>query len=368
MHTIFHSFCSVISHITPIILGILGFSFLIGFHELGHFLCAKLFNVATPSFSIGFGPRLITKKIGDTEFALSAIPFGGYVEIAGMLEMGQGDQKQSDRRDHRSFAVKPYYQKAIILLGGIAFNLIFSYTILIVLFWTGMPASRLLPAYSGNTTIAEVLKESPADRVGIHAGDKIVAIADVPVSSVEHAFILLNEHANQEISVTVIREGSPKAFTVQLNPSSQRPLLGATFTFHDIKPRPFKQAIRAGINATHRMILNTVRMIVSMISHRTTDGLGGPITVIMQSIQGAKDGCIALLIFLAVLSVSLAVFNLIPLPVLDGGQLLIVTLETIVGHPLPTTARYAIYGVTWVLLVGLMLFLGFGEILAIIRR
>ncbi len=90
--------------------GILGIGFLIGFHELGHFLFCKLFKIRTPSFSIGFGPRLLKKKIGDTEFALSAITLGGYVEIAGSAEIGQGDQKDAHANDPYSFNQKPLYQ------------------------------------------------------------------------------------------------------------------------------------------------------------------------------------------------------------------------------------------------------------------
>ena len=122
-----------------ILLGILGMGFLIGFHELGHFLFAKLFKIRIPSFSLGFGPRLLTKKIGETEFCLSAIPFGGYVEIAGAAEVGQGDQKEAFATDEGSFAAKPFYQKLCVMLGGIVFNLAFAYFTMTLLFMTGIP-------------------------------------------------------------------------------------------------------------------------------------------------------------------------------------------------------------------------------------
>ena len=102
-----------------ILLGFFGMGFLIGFHELGHFLFAKLFNIRVPSFSLGFGPVIINKQIGETDFCLSAIPFGGYVEIAGAAEVGQGEQKEAFATDERSFAAKPFYQK---LFGKINFH------------------------------------------------------------------------------------------------------------------------------------------------------------------------------------------------------------------------------------------------------
>ena len=105
------NFLALLHHLSLIIVGIAGIGFLIGFHELGHFVFCKLFRIRTPSFSIGMGPRIIKKKIGETEFALSLLPLGGYVEIAGAAEMGQGDQKDAQSTDAHSFSSKPYYQK-----------------------------------------------------------------------------------------------------------------------------------------------------------------------------------------------------------------------------------------------------------------
>ena len=113
-----------------IIIGIMGIGFLIGFHEFGHFIFCKIFHIRTPSFSIGMGPRIFKKKIGETEFALSLLPLGGYVEIAGAAEVGQGEQKEAYSTDQNSFASKPYYQKMLVMAGGIVFNLMFAYAAL----------------------------------------------------------------------------------------------------------------------------------------------------------------------------------------------------------------------------------------------
>ena len=134
---------ALITSLPFFIAGGLGFGFLVGFHELGHFLFCKLFGVKTPSFSIGFGPQLLKKKIGDTVFTLSAIPFGGYVEIAGSEEPGQGEQKESKSLAPDSFAVKPYYQKMLIIAGGILFNLIFAYAAVILVMAIGAPETPL---------------------------------------------------------------------------------------------------------------------------------------------------------------------------------------------------------------------------------
>src|SRR5437762_13928879 len=112
--TLFMHLVPIFQNIFFILIGCFGMGFLVGFHEFGHFLFAKLFKIRTPSFSIGFGPKIINKKIGETEFSLSAIPFGGYVEIAGAAEVGQGDQNEAYAKDEGSFAVKPYYQKLLV--------------------------------------------------------------------------------------------------------------------------------------------------------------------------------------------------------------------------------------------------------------
>lgn len=162
--------------IVLIFIGLLGINFLIAFHELGHFLFCKLFKIKTPSFSIGFGPYIWSKKIGDTVFALSSIPFGGYVEIAGVQEVGQGEQKEAQRKDTYSFVSKPYYQKLLVLLGGILFNLIFAYAAFIALFYTGIPKTLLMYPYQATPVITSVTPESAAHQAGLQPQDKIIAI------------------------------------------------------------------------------------------------------------------------------------------------------------------------------------------------
>src|SRR5437762_6660366 len=136
-----------------ILIGCFGMGFVIAFHELGHFLFARMFKIRVPSFSIGFGPKVISKKIGETEFSFSAIPFGGYVEIAGAAEVGQGEQKEAHASDKYSFAVKPYYQKLFVMVGGILFNLLLAYVFIISVFFMGIPKSELLYPLNAIPTI-----------------------------------------------------------------------------------------------------------------------------------------------------------------------------------------------------------------------
>src|SRR5262249_28943280 len=146
----------------------------------------------------------------DTEFALSAIPLGGYVEIAGMQEVGQGSQEEATRSDAHAFSSKPYYQKLLIMLGGIMVNLAFSYTALALLFaFLGMPATPLLSPRTATATVASIIPQSPAEQAGIKAGDILVALNQQPLSSdkgMEHFFEFLKAHAGESVLITVQRD------------------------------------------------------------------------------------------------------------------------------------------------------------------
>ena len=133
-------FCT--TKLIPFVYALIGFGLLISIHELGHFIFCKIFKIHTPTFSIGMGPTIFQKQIGTTLFKLSAIPFGGYVEIAGMAEVGQGEQKHAKDTSPNSFCNKSYWQKFLVLMGGIIFNLFFAYLTFSILLITGMPQAK----------------------------------------------------------------------------------------------------------------------------------------------------------------------------------------------------------------------------------
>lgn len=190
------------------IAGLLGIGFVIGFHEFGHFLFCKLFRVHTPSFSIGFGPKLIHKKIWDTEFSLSAIPLGGYVEIAGAAEVGQGEQKDAFRTDEFSFASKPWYQKFLILFGGILFNASFAYLAFSFLFMIGMPPSMILYPTNAQPVIEMIRPESAATKTDLKVGDTVVALNGNPIGNDAPTLITtLMSMPGQDITLTIERGG-----------------------------------------------------------------------------------------------------------------------------------------------------------------
>lgn len=346
-----------------IILAILGISFLIVLHEFGHLIFAKLFNVRAPSFSIGFGPRLIEKKIGETTYAISAIPLGGYVEVAGNAEIGQGEQAEAKATDNRSFSSKPYWQKLLIMSAGILFNVIFAYLALSFLFSQGAPC---IGTWCENKPplIGMVNPKSPAEKAGLKPNDKIVEVDSTAIHTIKELTAALEPHLEKSVSLKIERAGSYEQLVitpdVQKIGDKKRPLLGVTW---QVEKMPLMQALSAGWEATWSLICQTFAAIKGLTKSR--EGLGGPLMLICQVTQFAGLGMKLFLFMLAFISINLAVFNVLPLPIFDGGQVLFFTIEAIIRRPLSDEARYTIHYYTWLLVIGLVVYLTLKDIIKI---
>lgn len=357
------------------ITGILGIAFLIFIHECGHFIMCKIFGVRTPSFSIGFGPKLLTKKIGETEFSISAIPFGGYVEIAGSAEIGQGDQKEAFARDEGSFAVRPFYQKFCIMIGGILFNLLFAYLVLIFIFAAGLPKSEFLYPLNAIPRIETVEADSPAAKAGIKVGDRIISVNETPLQNDTKKLLeMLRDNAGKTLLLKVERTNAPEILPVTVTLDSKTVygktigFMGTSFSMIEVPGISIFQAIKQGINITNRYILGYIYMFKYILCKRDTSAVGGPVMIIQQTAQGAAKGFKVFLLFLAIISISLAVLNLIPLPIFDGGQILIYGIEALIGKSLPDKARMAINLTSWGLVMFLFVYITIKDIWRIIAQ
>jgi regulator of sigma E protease len=345
-----------------IILGTAGIAFLIAFHELGHFLACKLFKIKTPSFSIGFGPKIFSKKIGDTLFSLSLLPMGGYVEIAGIEELGQGEQKHGKDKSTDSFANKKYYQKALVLLGGIIFNMFFAYIALSGLYLMGMPKTPSTYPDDSKVIIDTIIKNSPAEKAGLNQGESIITINGTPVAnSLKKTLSAIKENANKNIQITLEKGNQTRSLDVNLTES-----LGVTFKEDEklVTEKPFgiiesfKNGIKMTWDITHRMI----KSLFQMCKERNKNGLGGPLMVIKQLMNKAEKGFSLYLLLLALISINLAVLNLIPLPIFDGGQLVKVTIEALIGRQLPEKMIYYIDYACWLFVILLIAYISFFDI------
>jgi len=351
--SLFHSLLAVPQNLLAVTMAILGIGFLIGFHECGHFIFNKLFKVKVPSFSIGFGPRIISRKIGETDFAISAIPLGGYVEA-----------------DIDSFNAKPYYQKLLILFGGIGFNLLFAYMAFILIFMIGLPKSELLYPINATTTIQAILPKSPAQQANLQPGDIVRAIDNIPMLNGNQLVKEVELRPNQTLSLQIERDGKEKTLTTT---TESRDFLGRTvgtlgliFSIQEEPPSPFLTSIKLGIKRTNFYIKATFNAFVHMFAKRDTRNMGSPIAVISETVKGAHKGLKIFLVFLAIISINLAVLNLIPLPPLDGSRILLTTIEAIIRRPIPDRIQEYIFMAGWFSILGLTLYLSARDVMRII--
>ena len=350
---------------------LLGFALLVIIHELGHFSFCKLFGVHTPSFSIGMGPILYKKRLGTTDFLISALPLGGYVEIAGMAEIAQGEQKHANAVDETSFQSKPYWQRFTILIGGILFNIIFAYLVYIGLFAFGMPSMTRLDGIK----IMNIRQNSAAEKHGLCKNDCIIGVEKISFKEQPYTlqdflkFLLANPH--QTINLSVLHGDIVKQLTVTLESrmdgNKEVGMIGATFDAvnpeYTNEKHSFIDAIKKGVEAVNAMINNIVEGLKMLFKERTFKDMGGPVMILAQTFKSAEQGITFLLILLAIISVNLAIWNLLPLGALDGGQLIFTTIETIIRKPLPEIVRIIINVASLVLFVGLALYLTYTDII-----
>lgn len=339
-----------------VVLGILIFV-----HELGHFLFAKLFGVGVEKFSLGFGPKLIGKQIGETEYRISAFPLGGYVKM-----VGEGSEGEAEEVDHeRSFAEKPPLKRMVIVAAGPVFNLVFAYIVFIVVCMIGIP--------SATSKIGDVIKDKPAARAGLRAGDRVTAIDGKPVERWNDLATLIADSGGKPLALTVQRNGN--TFTVTVTPEirTAKNLLGEEVTSPAIgvmvskesvteKLGPLDAVVKGGEhtwNVTKMTVLAVGKIIGGAIS---LDNVGGPIMIAKTAGEQAETGLVYFLSFMALLSINLGLLNLLPIPILDGGHLVFYCWELVTGKPVSTKTREFAQQVGLVLLIGLMVLAFYNDI------
>lgn len=358
------SLLSIISNIWSILLALCGISFLVAFHEFGHLIFAKLFGVYAPSFSIGFGPRLIEKKIGETTYCISAIPLGGYVEIAGNPEMGQGSQESAYITGDRALSSKPYWQKLLIMLGGILFNMIFAYAALTFLFYKGAPAIGSW-ASQEKPVIYTVLPQGPAAEAQLQKDDLITAIDDNETNTIESISNYLKNNNKQTLSLTVDRNGKIERIPLTLKiDKDNKPLPNLGLIWHT-KPTGIIDSLKNGFNTTISLTKQTFQALLAIVKNRDTNAVGGPLMLISQIKDGAGLGYKLFIFLLAFISINLAVMNILPLPIFDGGQILFETIEAVTGKPLSEKTRENIHYYSWLAVMALVVYLSYNDILRI---
>jgi len=347
---------------TNIIAFIIVLGVLIFFHELGHFLVARLFGVGVQKFSLGFGPRIVGWKKGITNYRISAIPLGGYVKM-----VGEDPSVEMDPREiPLSFTHKHVIKRLLIVAAGPFFNLLLAVLIFLAIYlFSG--------TYILKPTVGEVQADSPAATSGLQKGDIIRAIDGQAVATWEEMAAGIGRSKGQALTFAIERNGELLSIEIAPEVSKTKNLFGEDIERYiigiasagDVENLKlgFGQAVVESVRQTYKITELTVVSIAKLIKGTlSTKTIGGPIMIAELAGQQAKEGILNFVFLIALLSVNLAIINFLPIPVLDGGHILFFIIELIIGRPVNTRMREMAQQAGIFILIMLMVFVFYNDI------
>ncbi len=352
---------------------ILAFFSLIGLvtlHEFGHFIVAKRFGVKVEEFGIGYPPRIIGKKIGQTIYSLNLLPFGAFVKMPGEIE---------HLEDSASFFKKPIWQRMLIVLAGVISFWIIAAILFSIVFGLGAPTAisdeETLGVINSQVQIVAVAKDSPADLAGLRAGDNIIEIKspDSGVQKIDKVKDLQNfakANLGQELRLTIERgqENFKVSLLARANPPSGEGALGIALARVATKTYPWWQApwqgILATVNMTEGVILGYAGAISNIIKGVPSGvELTGPVGIISMFSQVGRLGANYFLQFVGMVAVYVAIFNILPIPSVDGGKFLFLIIEAIRRKPISQKVEQSVTTVFFSMLVLLMIFVTIKDVI-----
>jgi len=347
-----------------VLLGILIFV-----HEFGHFLFAKLLNVKVLKFSLGFGPTVVGRKYGETEYVISAIPLGGYVKMLGQSDMPEEQEEIPESEKARAFNFQPAWKRFSIVLAGPVFNLLFAALVFFFVFVNGVP--YLLPQ------VGDVSADSPAFRAGLTKGDEIAEINGAAVRRWDDMTAVIHKSAGKELKIRIKRGAS--FFDIQITPQKKvvKDIFGQGKEVGLIGVAPSGKtaveqegiggALTLAVSRTWELSVLTLMFIVKLIQNIIpADTIGGPIMIFQMAGQQASQGAMNYFTFMAIISINLGVLNVLPIPMLDGGHLLFIGVEFVRRKPLSDKVMLVAQRVGLAALVALMVFALYNDILRLI--
>lgn len=335
-------------------------------HELGHFIVAKKAGCRIEEFAFGFPPTIFSRVFRGTKYAFNLLPLGGYVKI-------EGEDMDENEPGPGSFASKPAGWRAFILSAGVLMNLVLAVVLLTVQSGIGAPviatqenASSLL---NKKTYIVEIAPGSPADALGLMAYDRFVEIQGVKNPSIDNIQGIVDEYKGTTIVLEVERQGRHIAVNVvpRANPPDGEGALGVTLVATGLQKTSLFKTPIAGIRKTGEMTVAIVSQFTALgkrliVEGNVGDALTGPVGIAMYTHEATQLGASYLLDFAALISINLALINILPIPALDGGRVLFVLFEIILGRRIPGRVETISHTIGFVALILLMLVITFRDV------
>jgi len=355
---------------------IVSFLALVVLHELGHYFFAKKYGVKVEEFGIGLPPRLIGKKIGETVYSINLLPIGAFVRLEGEERVTPGP---------RSFSAKPIWQRAVIVAAGVV-----AFWLVAVVIFTGLGATVGIPTGIGDeevqgvmnprVQILNVAKDSPAQAAGIELGDNILRMeqrdlgALVEPTKVKEIQDFINSHAGKEIVVLLKRGGETRevALTPRPDPPDGQGAMGVALVRTGFVQYAWWEAPLRGIERTAMLTYEIVRSLGGLLFNLVS-GKGvpagvevvGPVGIVHLLTNSFSLGIAHFLSFFAVLAIYLAIFNALPIPMMDGGKLLFLGIEAIRKKPISEAIERRVGAVVFALLITLMIWVTIKDVIRI---
>lgn len=318
---------------------------LIFFHELGHFMAAKACGVKVNEFAIGMGPKVLKKQKGETLYSIRAFPLGGFCAMEG---------EDEDSQDERAFNRKSVWKKTIIIVAGAAMNLIIAIILMIAVnYMNGVPT----------TTISQVEENSPAYTAGIQKGDKILSINDKKINSWDDVQAVKNAVNTRELNIKVQRKDTELNIKTTLKENDRNKIIGIV----PVSEKNIVKAIANGPSATWNMAKSMYSGLYSLITGKVSaKELSGPVGIVYLINKGISRGFATVLYLTSLISLNLAIINMLPLPALDGGRLLMVIIRRLTGKAISSKVEGVIHAVGLGLLLLLTIYVTWNDIVRFI--
>ena len=329
------------------LIAILVFGLLILVHELGHFLTARAVGMKVKEFAIGFGPAIFKAQRGDTLYGIRIFPLGGYVRVLG--------EEGEEAEEEGSYQSRSVLQRFLFVFAGAFMNFVLAFVLFMIIFIGFGRAANI-------AQLGTVEPGSIADQAGFVQGDHILSVDGEEVNTWDELVAQITGAANQELSFRVLRSGETVTITAtpQLNPETQRAMIGIGPTYKSV---PFFTAIKESAQETLFFGTEIVRSLFLIITRQAPADVAGPVGIISMVGETARLGLASLMYFTALLSVNLAIFNLLPIPALDGSRLVFILVEAIRGKPVNPEKEGMVHIIGFFLLIMLMIIVLYKDIL-----
>ncbi len=354
-----HLFGSSASYTLVVLVVVAAFGVLVIVHELGHFALARLCQMRVERFSVGFGPVLLRRRRGDTEWVLSAVPFGGYVKIAGMAA-----GEEVEEGDRSAYANQAAWRRFLVILAGPAMNYAFA-----VLLAAAMLVSLGFREPDPAPLLGEVLSASAAERAGLRTGDRVLAIDGRPVATWDALVAEIVARPAKPAKLSVQRgEGAPIEIIATPDSAGGRGRLGVGQTARVVRAGP-AEALLAGLRVTNQRAGEILSGLGQMVTGRQRAELRGPLGIAQEMARSARAGAAPFITIVWFISIALGLFNLLPLPALDGGRLVFLVYEIVTRKRVNQRVENIVHLAGFVALFGLLIAVTlFGDLARIFRR